>query len=100
MAIPKEIDEKLFTLKDALTNCFGSYETHENGRITVSCCGRIRYYSGLIGGDMVECESCKKMVFNVLSPHVSPFLIGDGVTHMINEEFVKAIGNRCWMVRK
>ena len=98
MKIPDELNERLRTLKDALAECFGEYSTGDNGALFVECCGKVTYGSGIMGTDIAQCEKCKRAVVNILSPHVSPLLIQGSVTHAPPDDFIKAIGVRCWVV--
>lgn len=94
--------EGLMEIREALVACFGGYQEGEDGTVTVECCGEIRYGSGIIGTDLVECLGCGKRIINVLSPHVSPYLIdwSSHCTHFPSEEFVEEVGDRQWMMAK
>lgn len=96
--IPKELDERLFKIEDALTKCFGGYRVGENDNIFVDCCGEVTYGCGIIGSDIVRCHGCGRKVINVLSPHVSPLLINGSTTSIPSQEMLDAIGERCWIV--
>lgn len=98
--ITKELDEQLMTIEDALTACFGKFEETEDGHLKVTCCGEVRYGSGLFGSDIARCTRCGRAIINVLSPHVSPLLVerDKAQTSMPSEEFVEAIGDRMWIV--
>lgn len=98
--IPKELSDQLMTVEDALTACFGGFEKTEDGYLKATCCGEIKYGSGLFGPDIAECTKCGRAIINVLSPHVSPVLVerNKSQTSMPSEDFVKAVGNRMWMV--
>ena len=96
--IPKEIDEKLRTLEEALTECFGGFRIGESGAMFVDCCGEVTYGSGIMGSDIVQCHKCRRAAIMILSPHVSPLLINGSTTSAPTQEFMDAVGERCWMV--
>ena len=98
--ITKELDEQLMTMEDALVACFGDFEEAEDGYLKVTCCGEVKYGSGLFGSDIAQCTKCGRAIVNILSPHVSPLLIerNRAQTSMPSEEFMEAAGDRIWMV--
>jgi hypothetical protein len=98
MDIPEELNSKLLTIEDALTECFGGFNVAEDGLITVQCCGEINYGYGIMGCDIIQCKKCKRAVINILSPHVSPLLIRGSTTSIPTDEFMEAVGDRNWMV--
>ncbi len=99
MILSPEMDAQLFTLEDALTQAFGGFEQRKDESFHAECCDReVGYKTGIFGPDMAKCSKCGAKILNVLSPHVSPFLIQDGTTGSPNEEFIEAVGDRQWMV--
>jgi len=97
MELPKELTDQLYTVEDALTQCFGGYRRGPDGDLFVDCCGKVTYGSGIMGPDIAECQACHRAVVNVLSPHVSPLLIRDSTVCLPSDEFIDAVGIKCWM---
>ncbi len=101
MMLPKEVDGRLRTLEDALREAFGGFAVREDGSYHAEHCGaEVKYYMGIMGPDMAECQVCHSSIRNVLSPHVSPLLIGENCTHVPSEELIQAVGDRQWWVNK
>lgn len=96
----EELAEQLMTVEDALNACFGNFEETENGYLKTTCCGEVKYGSGLFGPDIAKCTKCGRAIINVLSPHVSPFLVerDKAQTSMPGEKFIEAVGDRMWLV--
>lgn len=101
--LAKFLDEECRTLEEALKVAFDEVYDGDEGYVKARCCGgEVRYRSGLYGTDFAQCPTCKSEIRMILSPHVSPILLGPGTgcTHMPTDELVDAVGDRLWWVSK
>ncbi len=92
------IKDQCFSMQYAMIRAFGGFQITPEGGLKARCCGKIKYYSGMIGSDMAQCEGCGREIRHVLSPHVSPILIGYGGAYKPTAELIEAVGEREWYV--
>ena len=87
-------------LREALEAAFDEF-SEDGDYMKARCCGHgVQYRAGVFGTDFAYCEQCKSEIRMVLSPHVSPILLGEHVTHMPTDELIAAVGDKTWWVKK
>ena len=103
-SMPDELREFLLSqcrpLREALALAFDEvYE--DGGYLKAKCCGQeVRYKSGIFGTDFAYCDTCKSEIRLILSPHVSPILLGNGYTRSPSNKLIEWVGENEWWVSK
>jgi len=101
---PETFDElklSCVTMETALQKQFGNIRDCEDGYLKVSCCGSEEnmVYGHGIGPDRAQCKVCKREIFDVLSPFVSPFLrVSSGAVLVPNDKTWAEFGDKTWFV--